>query len=294
MMEYLYCKRHGQLVAFSEQYMVDCGADFLDGMNGCDGNDAIESVPKFIRNFGMELAQHYPYQMSQTQCPYSNSMNLDTTGFIRMDFGAWLQVPIESWPDLLAESPLFVLMGVGPDFAQYGGGVVDGTGCPEIVNHAMVIVGHGRQDGQEYWLMRNSHGTDWGEKGHYKLSKAAPKRCIFHQVAFAFGTIDGKNFAHLGKNINNFKVINWDQQEMFKMLMSQQQQIDEQKSVQKRLLKQQRRQKNQLQTLQQIVDQLVEASLKQQQQQQKKPHQKQKQKQPQGAMIESARKEEPK
>ena len=41
------------------------------------------------------------------------------------------------------------------------------------VAHSMLIVGSGRERGVEYWLVRNSHGTDWGEEGYYKMRKTA-------------------------------------------------------------------------------------------------------------------------
>jgi hypothetical protein len=40
------------------------------------------------------------------------------------------------------------------------------------VNHAITIVGYGKSDRKgcnEYWLIKNSWGTKWGEQGHFKM-----------------------------------------------------------------------------------------------------------------------------
>jgi len=51
-----------------------------------------------------------------------------------------------------------------PDLLEtYTGGVFcDETGDKEIV-HDISIVGYGVEDGKNYWLVRNSWGTHWGE-----------------------------------------------------------------------------------------------------------------------------------
>merc|ERR1712060_263349 len=55
-------------------------------------------------------------------------------------------------------------------FQQYKSGVFDSTKCGTKLDHATLVVGYGTENGQDYWLMKNSWGTVWGEQGYMKLA----------------------------------------------------------------------------------------------------------------------------
>jgi len=64
---------------------------------------------------------------------------------------------------------------------SYGGGVF--TGCSEDkthIDHVVQLVGYGHDSdlGQDYWIMRNSWGTTWGEAGYMRLARN-PKQCAW-------------------------------------------------------------------------------------------------------------------
>ena len=40
------------------------------------------------------------------------------------------------------------------------------------MTHAVTMVGYGTtDDGEDYWLVKNSWGTSWGEKGYFRISR---------------------------------------------------------------------------------------------------------------------------
>jgi cathepsin L len=55
-------------------------------------------------------------------------------------------------------------------FQQYSSGIYNNTACGTQHNHATLVVGWGvNSAGVEYWIMKNSWGSGWGEKGYINL-----------------------------------------------------------------------------------------------------------------------------
>lgn len=58
-------------------------------------------------------------------------------------------------------------------FHAYTSGVISGTACGSKLDHAVVAVGYGYDEatGLDYYLIRNSWGASWGDKGYVKFAR---------------------------------------------------------------------------------------------------------------------------
>ena len=62
---------------------------------------------------------------------------------------------------------------------------MDSPKCGTDLDHCVVIVGYGTENGNEFWRVRNSWGEDWGESGYIKIIKnqndicGINKECVF-------------------------------------------------------------------------------------------------------------------
>jgi len=70
----------------------------------------------------------------------------------------------------LAKAPLSVAIEADRSvFGQYKSGIFNSSSCGTNLDHATNVVGWGSSNGTDYWIMRNSWGTSWGEKGYMRL-----------------------------------------------------------------------------------------------------------------------------
>lgn len=198
--EWLMCKTTGETVKFSEQYVIDCGprSDFKEHLRGCQGGSFFK-MGSFYEKYGAELAANYPFTGYDGECSYLiEGKSLNKMGYLRFGEGMsqGVAVNVAKWPEYLKVAPLVVNVGTRGDFHEYGGGVHSGVDCckglskSDCGRHTMLVVGYGRQDGEEFWLMRNSFSASFGEKGYYKLNRNSD--CIHPGKGFMFATKKGK------------------------------------------------------------------------------------------------------
>lgn len=158
-----------QLLYLSEQQFVDC----TPGTNGCKGGNPI---PAFIYAKGANVctAGTYGYTAKQGKCSASNCRTAIPSGGV----SGWIQVPSDNTQALLeavAQQPVAVSIDASATFQHYHSGVFheDCPGNIEDINHAVLLIGYGN-DGQDYWLIKNSWGTTWGESGYGRLIRGLP------------------------------------------------------------------------------------------------------------------------
>lgn len=60
---------------------------------------------------------------------------------------------------------------------NYKGGVLSKVKCEDNLDYAVLVVGYGRSNAENYWLLKASRGEDWGEKGYMKLARNKNNLC---------------------------------------------------------------------------------------------------------------------
>jgi len=167
-------KKTGQLVSLSEQNLVDCSTPY--GNLGCGGG-YVDTAFKYIKeNGGVATEEAYPYTGKQGECRFdSNTIGATLTG--------WQEIRWASESDL--ESAVSEIGPVSASidasnrgFQFYKEGVYYDPDCDSFrMNHAILVVGYGEENGENYWIVKNSWDETWGDKGYIKMAKDRDNHC---------------------------------------------------------------------------------------------------------------------
>lgn len=170
-LEGIYKIKYGNLVSFSEQELVDC--DKRGGDLGCNGGLMDNAFTWIKNNGGLCTESAYPYTSGSTgkrgDCQMSSCTSVSGSAI-----KSFTDVTANSESDLenaVAQQPVSVAIDAGGmAFQTYKSGVFTGT-CGTSLNHGVLAAGYGTQDGKNYWRVKNSWGTGWGENGYILLEK---------------------------------------------------------------------------------------------------------------------------
>eukprot|EP00769_Ergobibamus_cyprinoides_P003903 gnl/Ergobibamus_cyprinoides/54.p1 GENE.gnl/Ergobibamus_cyprinoides/54~~gnl/Ergobibamus_cyprinoides/54.p1 ORF type:complete len:536 (-),score=272.60 gnl/Ergobibamus_cyprinoides/54:787-2175(-) len=158
-------------VRFSEQYVVDCLK--TDASNGCQGGNSDDAYASLIAAGGIPLESAYPYVALDDYC----RTGLEKAEYAIHDFAYTEKYSEESLMSALTEGPVAIAIAVPASLIFYSHGIYADPECgweDEDLAHAVTLIGYGTTDaGEDYWLIRNSWSTAWGNSGLVYISREA-------------------------------------------------------------------------------------------------------------------------
>lgn len=157
------------IVSISEQQLVDCSKKY--GNLGCKGG-LMDNAFQYAIDNGMCSEESYPYTSGVTKtggsCSKCNPV---------VEISACADVPPNNQVALKEVVALVGPVSIALDaetkvFQSYKSGVVTSNSCGTNLDHGVLIVGYGEEDGIKYWLVKNSWGESWGDDGYIKIERS--------------------------------------------------------------------------------------------------------------------------
>jgi len=164
----------GLLYDFSVQQMTMCAPnpDACGGTGACQGStaelafDYLAGSTGFFQEYGWGYES---YGGENTECKVPAGVPKATiTGYINL--------PQNNYTVLMNAIATVGPMAINVDastFHAYESGIYKGcpTDAPIDINHVVVLVGYGEENGSLYWLVRNSWSPSFGEKGYIRTAR---------------------------------------------------------------------------------------------------------------------------
>lgn len=165
----------GKKYILSEQELIDC----VTTCYGCNGGLPTNAIKYIIENQNGHFDQNYlyPNRYKRETCKYDSSHDVSlVTGFVQIKAG-----DEEELKEKIATiAPVSILIDSSPwSFVYYQSGIYNDEKCSKtFIDHAVALVGYGiDENNTEFWILRNSWGTKWGEEGYMRIQRNAGGVC---------------------------------------------------------------------------------------------------------------------
>lgn len=158
-----------RLIHLSEQQLVDCAQAFDN--HGCKGGLPSHAFEYIKYNGGLMMEHDYRYTAKQGTCRFERGF---AAVFVKEVVNITMYDEMGMLDAVARLNPVSFAYQVTSDFMHYKSGVYSSTEChntTDKVNHAVLAVGYGVEDGTPYWIVKNSWGSKWGNKGYFFIER---------------------------------------------------------------------------------------------------------------------------
>jgi len=163
--------KNSAVQTFSEQYLVSCDNRKNGGTDlGCNGGLMDSAFEWLQKNGGICTMADWPYASSTGKAP---DCDLTKTLVAGTAPTSWVDVTPNSDAALMSaldQQPVSVAIEADQAaFQLYKSGVFSAA-CGTNLDHGVVAVGYGTDNGNDFYKVRNSWGGSWGEAGYIRFA----------------------------------------------------------------------------------------------------------------------------
>lgn len=158
----------------SVQEILDCAGNYHTW--GCEGG-MICGVYEYIKyRGGISLEVDYPYKGFVGECRASQYNKFNFT--IKSIFEDHHNDEENLLHTVAISGSIVITININNEsFMRYSSGVYYEDNCSHVTNHAVLLVGFGSENGEDFWVIQNSFGVRWGEEGFIRVARNRENHC---------------------------------------------------------------------------------------------------------------------